>query len=54
MNYDEVVVRVHFDNVNHVVENNIIKDNILLVSATATGRYSIRVQSFFEWKKRRD
>jgi hypothetical protein len=46
MNYDGNWWAVHFDNVNRVVENNIIKDNVLLVSSSATGRYLFGSSAF--------
>ncbi|WP_405117697.1 right-handed parallel beta-helix repeat-containing protein [Paenibacillus sp. FSL H8-0317] len=39
MKYDGSWWAVHLDNANHIVENNIIRDNVLIVSANATGRY---------------
>ncbi|GAB1154110.1 hypothetical protein YWY31_01350 [Paenibacillus illinoisensis] len=50
MNYDGNWWAVHFDNANRVVENNIIKDNVLLVSSSATGRYLFGSSAFSNGK----
>ncbi|WP_416295502.1 right-handed parallel beta-helix repeat-containing protein [Paenibacillus illinoisensis] len=50
LNYDGNWWAVHFDNANRVVENNIIKDNVLLVSSSATGRYLFGSSAFSNGK----